>query len=463
MKFAMACALIFGLAHLAAGENLLESQFRQEGDALDQDCIHPPAFSFGSIGGCAQTLFTGAPLHIAVGSLPPGNGFGAGLAFTTHYTPNEDWRLYLDIDAVGTPNGSWRTGAYLTAAFTRRPAIVPRPGGSTSKAPVILEDEMPTFHAYAQSISLNTVDYYGLGQGTPRNESFFGLRETIVGGNAIVPVFKPLNVSVFAELNGRFTALRPDNGSSGQSVQENYNDATAPGLTAQPAYAQFGEGVRARPRFLYGHVQLDYSLALQEWIASQSNFSFRRFTADFNHTFPLYSAMRSAQPEAFNGPDSCLADPNAKKCPSISRNLEGSFGFRVLYTASYVPAGNVVPFYFDPTLGGTDIDGNVLLPSYPDYRFRAPNLLLVRGSFEHSIYKWPVGVKFLVDEGRVGLTPGDLGFNHLAHSFAAGLTLHAGGLPLVDLLFAWGGHEGTHTIAEVSNTLLGGSSRPSLY
>ncbi len=69
----------------------------------------------------------------------------------------------------------------------------------------------------------------------------------------------------------------------------------------------------------------------------------------------------------------------------------------------------------------------------------------------------------MVDEGRVGLRPGDLGFNHLAHSYAAGITLHAGGLPLVDLLFAWGGKEGTHTIADVSTSLLGGTPRPSLY
>jgi hypothetical protein len=44
-----------------------------------------------------------------------------------------------------------------------------------------------------------------------------------------------------------------------------------------------------------------------------------------------------------------------------------------------------------------------------------------------------------------------------------GLTVHAGGLPVVDLLFAWGGHEGTHTIASVSTSLLGGTARPSLF
>ncbi len=121
-----------------------------------------------------------------------------------------------------------------------------------------------------------------------------------------------------------------------------------------------------------------------------------------------------------------------------------------------------MPFFLDPTIGGSDINGTTLLPSYPDYRFRGPDMMVLRGSFEHSIGKLPIGAKFMVDEGRVSTNGGDLGWNHLAHSYAAGLTLHAGGLPVVDLLFAWGGKEGTHTIANVSQSLLGGNTRPPL-
>jgi len=102
------------------------------------------------------------------------------------------------------------------------------------------------------------------------------------------------------------------------------------------------------------------------------------------------------------------------------------------------------------------------LASFQDYRFRAPNVLLLRGSFEHSIYG-PLGFSFIVDEGKVALTRGDVGFSTLAHSFSTGLTLRAGGFPQVYLLFSWGGKEGTHTIANVNTSLLGGSARPSLY
>jgi hypothetical protein len=63
----------------------------------------------------------------------------------------------------------------------------------------------------------------------------------------------------------------------------------------------------------------------------------------------------------------------------------------------------------------------------------------------------------------VALNRSDLDFTHLLHSYSVGLTLRAGGFPLVSLLFSFGGHEGTHTTARVNGSLLGGSARPSLY
>jgi hypothetical protein len=88
-------------------------------------------------------------------------------------------------------------------------------------------------------------------------------------------------------------------------------------------------------------------------------------------------------------------------------------------------------------------------------------LLLLPESFEHSIWG-PFGVKLMADQGRVALTRGDLGFSHLKHSFAGGLTLRAGGSPMIFLMFAWGGPEGHHNIVNMNTSLLGGSSRPAL-
>ena len=87
---------------------------------------------------------------------------------------------------------------------------------------------------------------------------------------------------------------------------------------------------------------------------------------------------------------------------------------------------------------------------------------MLRESLEHSIWG-PIGFAFSADQGKVALTRGDIAFNHLAHSFSAGLTVRAGGLPAISFAFAFGGREGTHTIANVNTSLLGGSARPSLF
>lgn len=114
-------------------------------------------------------------------------------------------------------------------------------------------------------------------------------------------------------------------------------------------------------------------------------------------------------------------------------------------------------------MGGSDINGSPAPASYQDYRFRAPNNILARASFEHSIYNLPLGVTAMIDEGKVALSRSDLDFPHIRHSYSAGLTLRAGGFPVVYLLFSWGGPGGTHTSTQVDTSLLGSSARPSLY
>ena len=208
---------------------------------------------------------------------------------------------------------------------------------------------------------------------------------------------------------------------------------------------------------------MNYLAQFQQYVApSDAHYSFRRFTADLDHTFPLYRNSGSYGPKPINGPDECAAALGATKCAAIERNREGSLELRLLITESIASAGDVVPFYLQPTLGGSDINGHPWLPSYNDYRFRAPNTLLLREGFEHSIWG-PVGIAFSADQGKVALARGDIAFDHLAHSFSAGLTLRAGGLPALSLAFAWGGPEGRHTIANVNTSLLGGSARPSLF
>lgn len=434
-----------------AQESALSGELRREGERVSEAC---GTFSFKSVPGCAYTLFTDHPLHIAAGSMPSQNGFGLGGAFV--WSKNtKNWRMSWDLDAVGAFSGSWRAGGYMKMVHTPHPAKLQGTHPYT------------VFNLYAQSISLNKVNFFGLGNDTTiPGKSLFGMRQTIVGVSAIKPVYELhairwLNLALLGEVNGRFVNIRGEQGQSAPSIETLYDDVTAPGLTNQPGFVQLGEGLRIKPTI--GNLQLNYMGKFQQYFApSSSQNSFLRWTVDFDHTYSLYSTSQSAASSDTLGPDSCAHGDD--KCPEIphTRNLNGTIGLRLLLSESITSGTSVVPFYFQPTLGGSDINSALSLSSYQDYRFRAPNILLLQESFEHSIWG-PFGLKFIADQGRVALTRSDLGFSHLKHSFAAGLTLRAGGAPMISLIYAWGGNEGQHTIANMNTSLLGGSARPSLF
>ncbi len=475
MRWSVVLLLWLACTMALAQEGKLQADFRRESERVADACNE---FGIKLVTGCAYELFTDHPLHIAAGSLPPQNGFGFGGAFVADKN-TKNWRVTWDVDAVASTNSSWRAGGYMKMIHTPHEQIhvitpvVSQPGEAAETKPakkprVNLVHPYTVFNLYAQSISLNKLNFFGLGNDSALAEaSVFGMTQTIVGGSVIKPVFewaaiRKLNLALLGEVNGRFVNLRGEYGQSFPSIGTRYTNATAPGLNNQPGFIQLGEGFRIQPVF-GDHLQLNYVANFQQFFApSSSQNSFRRWTADMNHTFYLYGYTRAAPVNTDpNGPDHCA--PTSEKCPEIShtRNLNGSIGARLLVSESIASSTSAVPFYFQQTLGGSDINSALALGSYQDYRYRAPNLLLLQESFEHSIWG-PFGLKFMADEGRVALTRGDLGFSDLKHSFAGGLTLRAGGFPMVSLMFAWGGPEGHHNIVNMNTSLLGGSPRPFL-
>jgi hypothetical protein len=447
-------------------------------------------FTMAGISGCAETLATGTPFHISFGSLAPQNGVAFGLAAAEMYHPTFcaywldgtakpsagsrnacHWSWTFNADAGATSNQSWRAGFFASVVHLSTRTPKPHlPGEPQPKHPAgNFSGPSATVNFYAVSTSLNRLYFYGLGPTTtPAARSDFGLTETILGSSFIVPVhtwgLDRAGIAVLGETNGRFPSERGSSGDTSPSIEKAFTETTAPGLTTQSNYFQAGEGIRFIPDLPSNSkgpsLALNYLASFQQFVApSNSAQSFRRFTADLNHDLTLYT-RNVGKPRPPLPPI-----PGAPNVPPIAptRDVTGSLSARLFIQESIAGRGSAVPFYLQPTIGGSDLNGQSILASYPDYRFRAPNLLLIHGAYEQSLGKIPIGAFIGLDEAKVGLTRGDIAFDHLRHTYSAGFTIHAGGLPVVYLLFAWGGSEGHHTIANISTGLLGSQARPSLF
>jgi hypothetical protein len=254
-------ALIVGLlsaccAVSSAQESPLHAEFRGEGTRLGAACKIKNA---KSLLGCGVELFTDHPMHIAAGSLPPQNGFGAGLAFVGGMN-STNWRTSWDIDAVGSSNASYRAGGYLTMIHTppvHIQLLEPVTSGASASTP---EKKRPpanfvhpytVINFYAQAISLNQLFYFGLGNNSyPDGQTAYGMSETVVGVSAIKPVFewpaiRKLNLSLNGEINGRVVSLRGNTTGSVASIGVLYTPATAPGqiLSRRPLSLEKDSGL----------------------------------------------------------------------------------------------------------------------------------------------------------------------------------------------------------------------------
>ena len=109
MRWSFLIVLLLSAVTLAAQESQLGADFRGEGDRFHESFTARASRELAVALKCSSPTI---PLHIAAGGhLAPQNGFGAGMAFVAHYTPNENWRLSWDVDAIGSSNASWRAGA----------------------------------------------------------------------------------------------------------------------------------------------------------------------------------------------------------------------------------------------------------------------------------------------------------------------------------------------------------------
>jgi len=288
---------------------------------------------------------------------------------------------------------------------------------------------------YAHALGLPRMPFYGIGPNTSRS-NLVDYRERYVSNG--VNIFIPLKswLAVGGDVEGLFPNVGGVTDPGVRSITTFFTEATAPGLAHSSNFSHYEFFVD--PRYERGRAEFRYHVRYGFYQDhGGGTYSFRRFRIDaLNQFFPEGKKR--------------VATTDASGQAVTETRYDSVFYIYGRLTTSNTGANNVVPFYFQETLGGSDIDGLPTLRGFQDYRFRAPNLMLIQLQFERRI-KGPIGFMIFYDTGKVANRTGDLSFSDLRHSFGGGLTFWSGAKVVLRAYVGLGSGEGHHTFFGVPN------------
>ncbi|PYY07878.1 MAG: hypothetical protein DMG69_17210 [Acidobacteria bacterium] len=344
-----------------------------------------------------RVLFTGDGLHPSVGGIVPGSGFAGGLTYNLERASESlPLRYSGSVEARGSYNRFWVAGGKVDIW-----------GSGNSRDDRHIHATLELEH-----YELPQLSYFGLGNDSLlANKSLFGLYQTIGGGHIEVPL--PAGLFIAGDLAGMHNS---PSGMHGVLSPTLFTPLNTPALGVDTTYLVAGGGI--------------------DWIHPVSPRS-QGFSSSLATGYRLFHA--TSGPYSFRRLDAIWQN---RYNPATKADL-GNISATIRFVEAYAPAGNKMPFYLQPTIGGTDINNVDVLRSYADYRFRAPNLLTLQAEYEHIIWG-PFALLGFYDVGRMAEQRSDIEIGHVRHSFGAGLILQLGGLPVVKFYYARAG-EGTHT------------------
>jgi hypothetical protein len=259
-------------------------------------------------------------------------------------------------------------------------------------------------------------DFYGLGPDTSEDMRVnFLSKGTEFQGRAIMMPRPWFHVG--ARMGSLTTSLDSGTDVRFPSIETLYDDSQAPGLLAQPDYL-YGEGF----------AELDYrdepgnarsgGYYLMSWRAYSDSdldrYSFREFTVHGRQFFPIFDKKRV-------------------------------FAVQTELVSTTPQSGHQVPFYMQPTLGGSHA-----LRGVKDYRFRD------RSVFHLNVeYRWEafsaLDMALFTDFGTVAPRVADLDFGDLTPSYGIGLRFNTASHVFYRVDVATGAAEGWHFNLKFSN------------
>lgn len=384
---------------------------------------------------CVLDAFTLDPIGPTGGSIGSGSSVAGGLRFTESFNKG---RFQSNLNVRGMY--SLKNFYLFDGAYTMIMPPVGRWKTTAKNTTKFVDDDMSQIKIAASRTDLRTQDFYGLGpNSTLAGHAVYRLQEDSIGADAYTPL------SSWSGVNAGLHYLSPEvkgvSGNSLPSVGTFYGEHNAPASIERPDFVEFGVGASLRtPTFKVRLPWERHTATLQYQHYSEvgsSRYSFCQLSAAVGLTAQLRPRMAKFEYPRPWGKDLLCRQGNDLHCTLGTLTVSG------LTTVSYTGANSVVPFYLQPTLGGTDVNGVDTLRGLVDYRLRAPNRVLVQTQFDKAVWG-PLGLYTFFDAGQVEPTPSQLSFLKLRTDVGVGATLSVQNKIVVRLYIGFGAGEGSH-------------------
>jgi hypothetical protein len=387
---------------------------------------------------CIINVFTLQPVHPAINSIAPITGTGIGLGIDRIWRRGRMEYIPSARALVSTDGSTLFRGSFTIAGpgFAHADAI----------AGTAENDSKASLTFRAQRFDLQHQNFYGVGNFTTQSQlAVYRMQQTSGGITGNLPLAKWASVSVAGDyiqpnILGATSTGRP-------SIVNAYNELLAPGLAHQPGFG------RIQPA-----AHLLFKPVFAEFIQVDSAYAFYRSTDGPLYSFRQFSGSLAAQHniriQTSNTAShrSALSRAICTPLPAKECSL-GLISARVFAVTSQTGAGSVVPFYFQPTLGGANMMGEDTLRGFRDYRFRAPAIMGLQTELDHPVWG-PIGLLGFYDVGRVGLRASDLDFQHFHHAIGFGMYVMASNIAVFRFSIGFGTGEGIIGNAKAGGGLL---------
>jgi hypothetical protein len=338
------------------------------------------------------------PVHLVIGGVAPGSGFGAGIGFDT--PSDKPWTF--EAKAIGTVRRYW--------------ALSAEAGYGTSRTRVDF---------YGRRRDMPQLAFYGLGNDSRKEDrTSFGMRETVAGALASARVAPWVTLGARAEEN--WTNLGAGRPGEFPSIGAQFAPADVPGLAGRGKYARYEASVDVRVPAALGKAFYQgarYRVAYAYFDDQVSNqFSFSRLDVEAQQRFTM-------------------------PIPQHILTLHGWASF------STADGGQSVPFYLQRTLGGKSfvrsVHDNIIgsdgsrgtLRGFSELRFRDRNVLLLQAEYRVPVWGL-IDATVYADAGKVAYHRSDLDFTGLKHNFGLSVSAMGGDVAAARVDLAFGG-EGT--------------------